>query len=168
MPRARGGQGGVRTGSPGARPNRTDIAAPRAVPNEVAPGQTYGAGAAETAAQRAVPVSQPPGPPTGAPVPTSGAAGPDLPAAGQPFNPPPGQAPGELPWLHPTNRPHEPITAGLPVGAGGGPEILQGIGQQAYQQGNESGSLKQLLGSMAATPGASTAIKDLASTAGAG
>ncbi len=77
-------------------------------------------------------------------------------------------APGELPWLHPTQRPHEPITAGMPTGAGGGPEILQGIGQQAFQQGSEAGSLKQLLGSMAAAPGASTAIRDLASTAGAG
>jgi hypothetical protein len=150
--------------APSPAGNRTDRTVPAAVP----PGLTYGQRQVEQAGQQSVPVGQPPGPPTGAPVPTSAAGGPqpDLPA--QAYNPPPGKAPGELPWLHPTNRPHEPITAGMPVGPGGGPEILQGIGALAQQQGNESGSLKQLLGSMAATPGASTAIKDLASTAGAG
>lgn len=166
MPRS--GRGGQRQGSPG-QPygNRTDLSGGgKPVPNQTAPGQPYGAAAAEAAGMRAVPVSQPAGPPTGAPVPTSAPnASPDLPA-----QPPAGNQkfPGELPWLHPTNRPHEPVTSGLPTGPGPGPEALQGIGALARQQSDESGSLKQLLGSMAAAPGASSAIRDLASTAGAG
>ena len=166
MPRT--GKGGARQGSPGQapRPNRSDLAA--SVPVAVAPGQTYGQGVEERRAQQAVPVSQPPGPPTGAPVPTSGPPGGDLPQAAQTAQAQgQGPFPGEIPWLHPTQRPHEPVTAGMPTGPGPGPEVLQGIGQMAFQQQNEQGTLRDLLGSMAAQPGATTAIRDLAQTAGA-
>jgi len=32
--------------------------------------------------------------------------------------------PGEMPYTGPTNRPNEPVTAGLPFGPGPGPEAL--------------------------------------------
>ena len=48
----------------------------------------------------------------------------------QPMMPLPTQAhrpmvqPGQLPFLEPTNRPQEPVTAGMPFGPGPGPEVL--------------------------------------------
>ena len=32
--------------------------------------------------------------------------------------------PGAMPFLRPTERPNEPVTAGIPLGAGPGPEAL--------------------------------------------
>jgi hypothetical protein len=75
--------------------------------------------------------------------------------------------PGELPWLHPTQRPGEPITSGLPRGPGPGPEAYTGIGALAFGQLNEQGSAANLLRSLANQPGASSEVKLLAAQAGA-
>ena len=80
---------------------RTDLLAPKA-----APGQTYGEAGRQLAAQRAVPMGNPT--PTAAPRPQATA-----PAAG---------SMGPLDRL--TERPNEPVTAGNPLGAGPGPEVI--------------------------------------------
>ncbi|HUR18902.1 MAG TPA: hypothetical protein VMZ51_08215 [Acidimicrobiales bacterium] len=69
-------------------------------------GQTYGAAGAQIASQRAVPMAS--GPP-----PLGSAPGP----AGPPAVPPPA-------LNAPTLRPSEPVTAGLEMGPGPGPEVL--------------------------------------------
>lgn len=159
MPR---GRGGARQGTPGtAYPNRSDLQA--AEPVEVAPAKEYGERQQQQAAQRALPIAPSPQP----------AASPPAPQA-----PPQPQQPnsasslpdinGQVPWLHPTQRPNEPITAGLPIGAGPGPEALTGIGAIAANQQTEQGTLRNLLSSLAAGPSSSSAIRDLASVAGAG
>ena len=164
MPR---GRGGVVQGTPGnAHPNRTDLMG--AVPVAVAPGQEYGKRAEQQAAQSVIPVAAPPvgaptsptppqGAPTGAPTP-------------QPITPPgigKGNAGLGL-WTHPSERPNEPITAGLATGAGPGPEVLTGVGAIAANGAVESGTLKNLLGSLASSSASSSAIRDLAAVAGAG
>ena len=169
MPRGKGAGGAVQ-GKPGqAYPNRTDLQG--AVPVAVAPGQQYGQRAAQQAAQRAVPVSAPP---QGAPQSPTGNPAPDLPA-GQPPTPPqitpPGIGKGNAGlglWTHPSERPNEPITAGLATGAGPGPEALTGVGAIAANGAVESGTLKNLLGSLASSTASSSAIRDLAAVAGAG
>lgn len=105
MPRGRGGK---RQGTPGmAYSNRSDLAqAPRA-----APSKRYGEAQASLDAQRAVPLPQ-------QPAVTAGAGGGSTP-------PPPGPLPGDLGFAAPSSRPAEPITAGLPIGAGPGPSALQ-------------------------------------------
>lgn len=101
-------RGGRRTGTPGASyANRTDLAVPAAA----ATGQQYGKASQQLAAQRAMPVARPstdrmPMTPT--------------PGGAQPMG---GPQPGQLtPLDAPSSRPNEPITAGLPVGAGPGIE----------------------------------------------
>jgi hypothetical protein len=60
------------------------------------------------------------------------------------------------------------VTHGLPDSSGAGPEALTGLAAQLHaQQSSEQGSLQQMLGSLAARPGASTAVKSLAANAGA-
>lgn len=96
------GRGGKRSGKPGqSYPNRTDMAqAPRAVP-----GQPYGQAGAQLQAQQQMPLPQ-----------QGLASAPTTPPAPQP---------GALGPLHaPTDRPAEPITAGLTQGAGPGPEAI--------------------------------------------
>lgn len=112
-------RGGPRTGQPGrAYPNRSDLTAQ---PARSAPNQPYGARAMQESAQRAVPMA---GGPTLPAVPgTSGVA------AGPVGGPPPSPAGGPLPgaagdFLRPSERPDEPLTAGLPVGPGAGPSAL--------------------------------------------
>lgn len=92
--------GGPREATPGtAYPNRTDLNAPKP-PILRIPGQGYGEQAAQIAQQQAVP-----GPPPG----VQGG-----------WEPPPAPTP-----LHaPTERPDEPVTAGLATGPGPGPEAL--------------------------------------------
>lgn len=107
MPRNRNGQrGGVRQGAPGqAYPNRTDLNQNRQ-PVQAAAGQPYGQRGAQEAAQRAIPL--PAAPPVQA-------------------SPPPGPAPGSFgAFNRPTEYPNEPLTAGLPIGPGPGPEVLGG------------------------------------------
>jgi hypothetical protein len=152
----------VRARSP--QSNRTD----RNVPNVQAPAQVYGERQQQQVAQRAVPVAAPAGP---TPPPTPAAA-PLTPAPTGPSGPPTGlrpvSGPGILPFLHPTNRPNEPVTAGLPTGAGPGPEALTGVGAIAANQAVEQGTLKNLLATLANAPASSSSIRDLADVAGAG
>lgn len=103
MPRKGYNHGGRRQGAPGkAYSNRTDLNQPV----QVASGQPYGARQEQVAAQKAVPL------PAAPPVPAS---------------PPPGPAPGSFgAFDRPTERPNEPITAGMAMGPGPGPEVLRG------------------------------------------
>lgn len=172
MPRA-SARGGARSGSQGQQyPNRSDLAGP--APVTTAPGQPYGARAEQQAAQNAIPTGTPaqPSPQTpGAPpssVPSAapgGAPGPaDLAAMMAAHN-----GPGEgLALGRPTERPNEPVTHGLPVGPGGGPEALQGVGAAARNGAVEQGTLRNLLTNIASSPGATSAIRDLAARAAGG
>lgn len=114
-------RGGKRRGTPGtAYGNRTDLTtqAPSA-----APGQTYGVAAAQLRAQQQVPLPKQAAPPPAAGGGAAGSSSPATPAA------PPMTPPGALgPLDAPTQRPDEPITAGLNTGPGPGPEAL-GQGQ---------------------------------------
>jgi hypothetical protein len=94
-------RGGRRTGTPGtAYSNRTDLQQPV----RTAPSQAYGEAKQSADAQRALPLPQT------APVVSMGA-------------PPP--EPGSLgAFDRPSDRPGEPITSGLPMGAGPGPNAM--------------------------------------------
>lgn len=98
-------RGGKRQGSQGkAYGNRTDLNRNRQ-PVQAAAGQPYGERGAQEQAQRAIP----------------------LPAAPPVSAPPPSPAPGSFgPFTRPTEFPDEPLTAGLPVGPGPGPEAVTG------------------------------------------
>jgi hypothetical protein len=178
MPRT--GRGGSRSGmgTPGRTyPNRSDVLAPP--PNQAAPGQEYGTAGQQAESMRQIPIAAPPtGPPSGLALAPSSAPSPALtqgPAAGptgltslaQPPAPtPPGAAmPGELPWTNtPTQRPNEPITAGLPTGPGAGPEALVngwGTGQSDVAQQ----SVGSLITALANQPGASSTLRGLAQLA---
>lgn len=160
----RANKGGPVQGQVGkAYSNRTDLT--KAEPVSIAPGQEYGQRSQQQAAQRTVPLAPPP---PAAPL-TGGA-----PSAPSPQAPPqmasgpaPAGGPGLVPFLHPTNRPNEPVTAGLATGPGPGPEVLTGVGAMAANQSGEQGTLRNLLGSLATGPASSTAIRDLAAVAGA-
>ncbi len=102
---------------------RTDRVQPPAAPT----GMAYGAHAETVAAQRDVPIAGGPAPaappPAGGPGPSGGPpAGADrlamALAAAQAMPSP------EASLAAPTMRPGEPVTAGLPSGAGAGPEVL--------------------------------------------
>jgi len=115
-------------------PNRTDLNAPANEPLSAVPGQQYGKETEQLNAQRAVPIGTPPGPQVAQPptVPlTRGTLQPQV-------------QPGSLPFLHPTNRPDEPVTAGLPFGPGPGPESLPtppvGLSHQIMGAALSSGS----------------------------
>jgi len=99
--------GGPRAGKPGnLRPNRSDLNQPKLAPV----GQEYGQGQQVLNAQSSQPL-------------------PNMQAGGQPANPrvPVDDMRGKIPSLSdPTSRPGEPVTAGLPVGPGAGPEGLSG------------------------------------------
>lgn len=103
-------RGGRRAGTPGAAySNRSDLNRSRTLPAKVAPGQTYGAAGAQLAAQQIIPMATP-----SAPSPA------DLQGAAQPAGPPPPRPD----FGRPTDRPDEPVTAGLSTGPGAGPEAL--------------------------------------------
>lgn len=98
MPR---GRGGARQGTPGkAYGNRSDLN----MPISTVPNQEYGKAAMQREAQQAVPMGQ--SPVAAAPAQQQAPAGNPLPR------------PGSMPFLEPTNRPNEPVTAGLPFGPG--------------------------------------------------
>ncbi len=100
------GSGGPRTGTPGSSySNRTDLPGKPTQPVTVASGQQYGSRQAQVDAQRAVPL------PAAAPPPAPQAAG--TVTAGP-----------ITPLDAPTALPNQPVTHGLPVGAGAGPEVL--------------------------------------------
>ena len=107
-------RGGARTGTPGKTyGNRSDLTQPiRAVNNE-----PYGQKQALLAAQKAIPLPS-----------EQGAAAPSPSQATMPVGtaaaPGPPVLPGQNDFTRPTDRPAEPVTAGLPIGPGPGPEAL--------------------------------------------
>jgi hypothetical protein len=109
-------QGGARTGTPGtAYSNRTDLNANR-TPLTAFRGQPYGTGVQQAAVEGSARTAPPPAAPAGAPSASPG-GGPLF--GGQHPVPPGVPAPGEFPpLLAPTERPNEPVTAGMPFGAG--------------------------------------------------
>ena len=115
-------RGGKRRGTPGkAYSNRTDLNNSRQ-PIKVAPGQAYGAAQMQREAQQVLPVA-------GTPVPSPAGPAPAAPggAAAGAAAAPAGPMPGELtPLGAPSQRPGEPVTAGLPVGMGPGIEAMGG------------------------------------------
>ena len=80
--------------------------------------QAYGQKGDQLAAQAAMPLPQTNAAPMPRGMPTERAISPDAVAAAQAFDP------GITPLGSPTSRPNEPITAGLSVGPGPGPEIF--------------------------------------------
>jgi hypothetical protein len=139
------------------QPNRADLTQPSA---QAVPNQPYGVAAAQRAAAQAIPMGQPP----------LGAAPTQTPPQAQPQAPtqPLAVPGGNGPLSRPTERPNEPVTHGLPMGPGAGPEALQGVGAAARQGAVEQGTLTHLLTSLAAQPNATSAIKDLAARAQGG
>lgn len=101
-------RGGKRSGKPGGLyPNRSDLRGPGTpdIPKQEFQGQPYGAATQQAQAQQVAPVAAPPMP-----------------------------APGSLgAFNRPTERPDEPITAGLPSGPGPGPEVLGALGEEPDQ-----------------------------------
>jgi hypothetical protein len=100
-------RGGKRKGEIGKlRPNRGDLRSPTSM---VPTGQEYGQAGAQQARLKAAPIGGPKGSPKGIPQ---------------------GRVPvddlrGKIPSVtDPTQRPQEPVTAGLPLGPGPGPEAL--------------------------------------------
>lgn len=112
-------RGGKRNGKAGAAySNRTDLnGSPQAI--KAAPGQAYGVAQQQREAQSVIPVAGTPM----TPAPGAAAAGGSPAAAAPPSGPMPGEVAS---LLAPTSRPGEPVTAGLPIGAGAGPEALNG------------------------------------------
>lgn len=157
MPRA------ARQPGPGAA-NRSDLAAPTPAPIQTAPGQSYGEAAQQQQAQRAIPTANGPTMAPGGAPPQAPASAADAVAQAQGHD-----GPGDsLSLMRPTERPNEPVTHGLPVGPGGGPEVLQGIGAAARNGAVEQGTLRNLLSNIAQSPGATSAIRDLAARAAGG
>lgn len=122
MPRK--GRGGARQGTPGqAYGQRTDLNA--SMPVQTATGQGYGVAAEQRAAQRAIPIAaQPVAGATAsapAPAPAQPQAGPTTISSQMSA---PQMNPGDLKFLHPSERPEEPVTTGHPFGDGAGPEVL--------------------------------------------
>lgn len=155
MPRGRGGQ---RQGTPGTQyANRTDLQSAEPVAVKAAPGQTYGQATAQIAAQKQVPVAAPPAP--AASPPSQPAPGGAAPNAGVLAHTSP--EPGELPFTGPSNRPNEPLTAGLPQGPGPGPESLTGIGAMAARSAPQDTATK-LLATLAMQPTAGSQLRDIA------
>jgi hypothetical protein len=161
MPRGR-----APTPSPSA--NRMDLVNPTPQPISAVPDQGYGIAGDQQEAQRIAPMSgggSPTPPSPGGPPQAPPQAGPqDVMAQAAAHN-----GPGNsLNLMRPTERPNEPVTHGLPVGPGGGPEALTGIGAAARDNAVEQGTLANVLQTMAAQPQAPTAVKALAARAGMG
>jgi hypothetical protein len=168
MPRAK--QGGIRQGQPGGQyPNRADLRAPG---NETVKGQPYGQAAAQQAAQRVIPLTPPSGPgaaPPGPGGPSAGPSGPGM-APAVSSSPQQGKAPGSLgPLTGPTQRPGEPLTAGLPVGPGPGPEAISQIPLGMVAQNMApSDTTAALLANLASRPDAGATVRALAQVAANG
>jgi hypothetical protein len=137
-------RGGRREGTPGkAYSNRSDLnAGSKPMAPTAVPGQPYGAAGAQLAAQQALPMQGTPTPP---PLPTQ--------------QPAPSVFAGDHGDFHrPTERPGEPVTTGLAVGAGPGPEILP-------TQASSAQTVGQFLSTLAALPNAPSDIVALAQMA---
>lgn len=152
MPRT--GRGGPREGKIGELyGNRTDLNAK--LPITTVPGQGYGEAAQQRAAQQAIPMGSQPVP--GATAPTPAPAPQQMPQAtmSDQLSTPPQAYPGELPFLHPTMHPDEPITAGIDSGPGPGSEVISGAPAPVAND----------LIMAARRPGASALLLDLANAA---
>lgn len=146
------------------KPNRSDLTK---APVQAAEGQPYGVAAEQRAAQQQIPMGppatpRPVSPTAGATPPLGNAGGPGLNVMGTAL------VGASGPLDRPTERPNEPVTHGLPMGPGAGPEALTGVGAATRQGVVEQGTLSHLLLSLASQPGATSAIKDLASRAQGG
>lgn len=130
-------RGGSRQGTPGtAYPNRTDLQRPGPLPAQVGPSTEYGQAAASIRAQQAIPMASP-----GVPAPPPPAAAVPPPSATPAA---PAVLPGQLPDLaRPSERPHEPVSAGAPLGPGPGVEAL----------GADAGRVSDLIAAAAAAAG---------------
>lgn len=92
-------------------------------PPQAANNQAYGMKNEQLQAQKQIPLPQADGPGGGAPGPSPAGAPPptqpvDVVAAARDFDP------GITPLSAPSQRPGEPVTTGLALGAGAGPEIF--------------------------------------------
>lgn len=108
MPRGKKeNRGGKRTGLPGkAYDNRSDLNTNRGTqPITAVPNQPYGEAGEQIAAQEIAPLRQ-------------------VPSGGQMAMEPQGAPVSVTPLDAPTGRPNEPVTAGVPIGPGVGPEAL--------------------------------------------
>ena len=155
---------GARSGARQLRPNRSDLTRPDVM---TAPNQPYGVAAQQRAAQNVIPMGSPPVGGGGSPAPTGAPTQQpqmnDVLAAAQAHN---GPAQGQ--FTRPTERPNEPLTHGLPMGAGAGPQALTGVGAGARDNTIQQGTLANLLTTMAAQPTATAAVRQLATAAQAG
>ena len=117
--------GGPRTGTPGrSYPNRRDMTRPQAP--KAPKGQVYGQAQDQLRGQQSVPVA-------GAA--TTPGARPSAPASAGGSGPTPGIDPGSIPSLSdPTMFPEQAVTAGLPTGAGPGPDALSVMPQQPSEE----------------------------------
>jgi hypothetical protein len=149
----------------GAKPQRTDLNGAKPLPIMTAPssGQQYGKVTAQQQSQRILPVAPPP--PGGTPAPATPQGISQTPGAGAPPPVATWNAPGGKDMLRPTERPNEPITHGLPMGPGAGPEALTGFAAAGAQNNlNTNGTSKQLLQHLASQPAASSIIQTLAAS----
>lgn len=138
-------RGGRRAGNRGtAYTNRTDLQS--ALPLNAPTHLPYGDRQKLIQAQQAVPMAP-------APVPGPSVAGPS-PTGGPGPLPTPGN---RGPLLRPTERPNEPVTAGLPTGPGPGPEAL---GPLSRPTGGST--VAGLLQTLASAPNATPEVRALA------
>ena len=111
----------------------------------VAPvGGVYGSATTALASQRAVPVAP-------------------APASSPRQAPPPRRPPAQRvlgPIDRPTERPDEPLTAGLPIGPGPGPEVLGAIPDDDALDAQALAPYLPTLELMASSPNASTAMRN--------
>lgn len=119
---------------PGAHSRRTDGGPAQSI--SAAPDQAYGAMKEQQDAQRIAPMGGATPMPHAAAVPQGGGEVQLPPYTGSPFG-------------APTARPNEPITHGVDIGPGAGPEALAQF--QPVQQAAGSGQMTQLLQKYAAT-----------------
>jgi hypothetical protein len=138
MPR-KGKGGRVEGSSQTAYANRTDLNDRGPQPITSAPGQQYGERQMLEDAQRAVPMGGTPTPQ--GQLPAAGAKD----AAAAPPNMTP--EPGQLPWLHPSERPFEHVTTG---------------NSNSMQPLDHQRGLGEILSNAASSPHASTAVVQLA------
>ena len=121
---------------PGGSPGGQQTGGPDAQPLPDLQGAPYGAETAARDSARAIPIPQVGGPPGGAAsaggAPPAGPGGDPLAAALAAMS----RAPSTPPLYGESQRPDEPLTAGMSMGAGPGPEVLRNGGRatRTYRQ----------------------------------